>query len=257
MSNPAVITLANISSRTGKFKRFVIEDNIGESIHLHIDNIRIDFSINEFLEFSNMVRKSLSEMNLLCGYPLENFDEYFLMECADCLPKLKSIEIEEIKLSKLKCILHSDYKGDLSFFKIVPVSATPAYKYLKGNKEEFLNYRQYNYFNTNNEKRLLQTLHSIKTKGYPYNNEYIILFNRQNIIRDGQHRAAVLAHLYGLDYRAKIMRFHFDGKSHLIKINRSNFKIRLRWFINKIYRKLQKLNSHDFGIKTITKINSI
>ncbi len=49
MSNPAVITLANSTSRKGKFKRFVVEDNIGESVHLHIDNMRIDFTINEFL----------------------------------------------------------------------------------------------------------------------------------------------------------------------------------------------------------------
>ena len=41
MSNPAVITLSNASSRKGKFKRFVIEDNIGESIHLHMRQYEI------------------------------------------------------------------------------------------------------------------------------------------------------------------------------------------------------------------------
>ena len=70
MSNPAVITLANASSRKGKFKRFVIEDNIGESMHLHIDNMRVDFTIKEFLEFSQMIRESLTELNLLGKYVL-------------------------------------------------------------------------------------------------------------------------------------------------------------------------------------------
>ena len=114
MSNPAVITLDNASSRKGKFKRFVIEDNIGESIHLHIDNMRVDFTINEFLEFSKMIKESLKVLDLLQGYELEIFDEYFLKECSNYLPNLKSIKIEEVKLSELKCIVHSNYRSDLN-----------------------------------------------------------------------------------------------------------------------------------------------
>ena len=55
MSNPAVITLDSVNSKKGQFKRFVVEDNIGESLHLHIDNMRVDFTVNEFLEFSIMI----------------------------------------------------------------------------------------------------------------------------------------------------------------------------------------------------------
>ena len=52
MSNPAVITLASLNGRNNTFKRFQIEDNIGESIHLHVDNMRIDLSVNEFFELT-------------------------------------------------------------------------------------------------------------------------------------------------------------------------------------------------------------
>ena len=97
MSNPGVITLANANSKKGKFQRFVIEDNIGESIHLHIDNMRVDFTVEEFLEFSKIIRKSLLDLNFIDGLNIDNFDEHFLMECSSYLPKLQSTEIEEVK----------------------------------------------------------------------------------------------------------------------------------------------------------------
>jgi hypothetical protein len=240
VSNPAVITLSNASSRNGKFKRFVIEDNIGESIHLHIDNMRVDFTIKEFLEFSEMIKESLSELDFLCGYKLENFDEHFLKECSEFLSYFQSIEIEEIKLSKLKCIVHSNYRSDLNLMKLVEISKIPAYKYLKGDKEDFLKYSQFNYFGINNEKRLSETLSAIKKNNYPYKDKYIVLFNGQDTIRDGQHRAAILAHLYGIDAVIKVMRFNFKGNNHLVKISKNNFKISFMWFARKVYRKLKR-----------------
>ena len=60
MSNPAVITLSNASSRKVSLK-ICDRDNIGESIHLHIDSMRFDFTINEYLEFSRVVRQSLKD----------------------------------------------------------------------------------------------------------------------------------------------------------------------------------------------------
>ncbi len=240
MSNPAVITLANASSRKGKFKRFVIEDNIGESMHLHIDNMRVDFTIKEFLKFSQMIRESLLELDFIDGYSIENFDEHFLKECANFLPKLKSISIEEIELSKLNCIVHSNYRSDLNLMKLVPIAEIPAYKYLQGDKKDFLNYGQFNYFGIDNEKRLLDLVESVKTNGYPYSDKYIVLFNGEDSIRDGQHRAAALAHLYGLDFKVKIIRLNFDGDDHILSISKNNFKVGLKWFGRKVYRKLKR-----------------
>ena len=241
MSNPAVITLDNASSKKGKLKRFVLEDNIGESIHLHIENMRLDFTIKEFLEFSKMISESLIELDFLGGYSIGDFDEHFLKKCTGFFPNLKKIAIEEIELSKLKCIVHSNYRSDLNLIKLSSISDIPAYKYLKGDKQEFLNYRQYNYFNMSNEKRLLQTLESIEKNDYPYKDKYIVLFNGQDIIREGQHRAAILAHLNGLDSHIKIMRFYFNGKSHYIKQHINNTGIVIKWFIRKTYRKLKNI----------------
>lgn len=239
MSNPGVITLANASSKKGRFRRFVVEDNIGESIHLHIDNMRVDFTIEEFLEFSEITKKSLTELNFIGGQSLDSFDEHFLMKCSGYLSKLQSIKIEEIKLSSLKCIIHKTYKKDLDLIGLANVSEIPSYKFLKGDRKDFLNYKQYNYFGMNNEQRLIDLMKSIKENGYPYLNKHISLFNGENIIRDGQHRAAVLAHLYGLDYKTKVMRFNYSDNNHKVNISISNFKKLSLWFAKKIYRRLK------------------
>ncbi len=236
MSNPAVITLADASSRMGKFKRFVLEDNIGESIHLHIDNMRVDFTINEFLEFSQIIRSSVIELDILKGYSVNDFDESFLKECSPLLANLEKIEIEEIKLSSLSCIVRSQVKSDLEKVKLRPIKETPAYQYLSGNKSKFIAYNQLNYLTLDNEQRLSKLLESINDKNYPDKNKHIILFNGQNIIRDGQHRAAILAYLYGLDYSIKVMRFYFHENKHRLSIQKSNIKTSLVWALRKLFR---------------------
>ncbi|MCF6775586.1 hypothetical protein L3V83_03250 [Thiotrichales bacterium 19X7-9] len=240
MSNPAVITLDGNYSRKGKFKRFVIEDNIGESLHLHIDNMRIDFTINEYLEFANMIRSSLKNLDFLKGINFENIDVHFLKESAYLLDKLIKIDIETVNLNELKCIVHSHYSSSFNLMKLLPIKEIPAYKYLQGDKTAFLNYDQYNYYHMNNEARLLGLLDSIRQDGYPKDERYIITFDGQNIIRDGQHRAAVLAYLYGLEYQVKVMKFRFMDRSHFIRINQANFKMLVKAFLKICYRKIRK-----------------
>ena len=239
MSNPGVITLANASSNKGNINRFVVEDNIGESIHLHIDNMRVDFTIDEFLTFSETIRESLDSIDFLCGYKLSQFDEHFLKECSSHLPRLKKIEIEDIELSKLMCIVHSNYHGDLNFLKLVPLALCPAYRFLTGNGKEFLEYEQYNYHNVNNEHRLLEISESVQKNGYPSDGRHIVLFNGQDIIRDGQHRAAILANLLEGKGTIKVMRFYFNEEKHLIHIHKSNILALIKWAAKKVYRSLR------------------
>ena len=234
MSNPAVITLAMLNSRNRTFKRFEIEDNIGESIHLHVDNIRLDLSVNEFLDFSAMIRKTLIDLNLFDGHDLNIFDAHFLYECADLLCGLSKISIEDIALSDLKFIVRENVYNDLIQYRLTSVDRTPAFRYLNGDLEGFVTYNQFNYLGFNNKERLLDLLNSLKSNGYPYQGKYIILFNGQNIVRDGQHRAAILAHLYGINVRIKVMMFHFNDNRHYLKKNTNNFKSFVKWILKKI-----------------------
>ena len=48
MSNPGVINLFSKYKWTGVIKRFQVEDNISESIHIQINNFRNDLTIKEF-----------------------------------------------------------------------------------------------------------------------------------------------------------------------------------------------------------------
>jgi hypothetical protein len=216
MSNPAVITLDNAGNRRGKFKRFIIEDNIGEAIHLHVDNMRIDFTIKEFLDFSSLIRASLNELDFLCGYKIENFDEYFLRSCADFLSKLKDIKIESARLADLKCVIPLGYKGGMKLYKVVLPKELPAYRYLKGDKSCLPKLDLYDYFTTPYKDRLTSLLTSFKKEEYPIESKYIILFNGQNYVRYGEDYVSVLGYLYGFNKRVSIMRFNFQGKNHLL-----------------------------------------
>lgn len=239
MSNPAVITLVDAGGKCGKFKRFVLEDNIGEAVHLHVDNIRIDFSINEFFEFSKMIRDSLRNLDFLDGYSIDSFDENFLFECSRYFGGLKSISIEELKIDELKFIVNRKNKLGFKWQEVVPVDQTPAYKFLQGERDDFLSYEQKNYFSVTNDTRLFDVLSSLRDNGYPLMKKYIVLFNGENLVRDGQHRLASLAHLYGLDCMVKVMRFNFSGRQHLAGICNNNIRHVSGWFGRKVYKKLK------------------
>lgn len=43
-------------------ERFVIEDNVGEAIHLHYRNLRIDFTVDEYMEFADQLHKARVEL---------------------------------------------------------------------------------------------------------------------------------------------------------------------------------------------------
>ena len=61
MSNPAVIELIKTNLRNNDLS---IEDNLGESIHLHLGYLRMDFTIKEYKDFCLLIRKTLDTMNI-------------------------------------------------------------------------------------------------------------------------------------------------------------------------------------------------
>ena len=60
MSNPAVIYLAECKTKSGG--SFRIEDNIGEAIHLHYENFRIDLTSDQFLSLGALINNAISEI---------------------------------------------------------------------------------------------------------------------------------------------------------------------------------------------------
>jgi hypothetical protein len=228
MSNPGIRTI--FTYKSSRVKKFAIEDNLGEAIHIHLDNFRLDFSINSFLNFSQLIYDSLEELNLFHGYSIKSFDIYFLLLISPFLRDLISIEIKKKKLKNLQCVVRNNI-GRISIRKVKDI---PAFKYLYGDRAEFEKYNQFNYERQDNINRLNTLLNNIKINGYPYNNNYIISFSRQeNLIRDGAHRAAVLTYLYGEEHVIDIMVFYFN-KNHNVSIIKNDIGLLLKYSMNKI-----------------------
>jgi hypothetical protein len=60
MNNAGMIMLATCHlENTIMHTRLDIEDNIGEGIHLHYRNFRLDYTIKDFLSFASAVEQSL------------------------------------------------------------------------------------------------------------------------------------------------------------------------------------------------------
>lgn len=206
MSNPAVFTLANEFLADSKMT-IKIEDNIGEAIHIHFGDIRIDSTVADFYRITNDVRQSLHELCDVENFNVDNYDPVFLLMIAKLLPYLEKAEIQKCRLSDLQIVTRP-------FLKIPVVRGlerSRVYKALNGNEREQRSYNQENYRDQDNIQRMKMILKSVEEHGYPYEGEYIVLINDQMLIRDGQHRAACLRYLYGADKEIPVVRLYFKN----------------------------------------------
>ena len=229
MSNPAVIILVDVRTKSGG--SFRVEDNIGEAIHIHYDNMRIDFSVAEFLRFCEAVEESLNQMVTVDSFSASLFDPLFLHQISSKLSYLKEIRFEDINLEHL-LISRQGFLGVPRWDKL---NGSRVYKALRGDTKENDNYSQENFWNMSNGQRVSAVQEMIEEKGYPFNNEKIVLFNDQHYILDGQHRAAILWGSKG-NISVPVMRLYF-------KDNRFNLSKR-RWLKSFIPVMKSKLKSH-------------
>lgn len=89
MSNPGVWILAKKSISANK--SFQVEDNLGESIHFHYNDIRIDLTIKELLYLSEICDKVIYELVNAQNFHLDDFDGNFLNQYSQCLIDLTSV----------------------------------------------------------------------------------------------------------------------------------------------------------------------
>jgi len=62
-TNNGVIILKSSQLKNTKMnERLDIEDNIGEGIHIHYKNFRIDYTIEEFLSFAKACKQALNSI---------------------------------------------------------------------------------------------------------------------------------------------------------------------------------------------------
>jgi len=200
MSNPAVIILSQVH-KVGAIRNIRLEDNIGECIHLHFNEIRFDLSIEELKQLSLIMQKALIELD---GENLTLISKDFLLDVYKHTGfKKPIIEEELVNLSKLRFIVRKTFKNYLNLNFIKRIEDTPHYKYLNGDKEPFNKYFQENVIGIDNDKRL-------KRKNDNFNKiekTKVVVFGKNSfLIRDGLHRASVLAHRKDKDTKIIVVR---------------------------------------------------
>ena len=237
MSNPAVISL--VSSQVNG-KALKIEDNIGEAIHIHYDNVRIDLTIDEFFNFAKMIKESLQSLLEIDNFNLNNYDPIFLGELNEKLYDLQKVCYEKINLSQLQIIR----KNILGLPKISNINDSRVLRAISGETKENDAYIQKNYYGYTNKDRVKYIYEQIKESGYPMKEEYIVLINNQNLIRDGQHRGSALFHIFG-NVEIPIIRLFFKDNKYNVRrfIILSVIKNNLKTIIKKVLRKVTKLKN--------------
>ena len=200
MINPAVISLASLQ----KFKnldfpfRFEIEDNIGEAIHIHYKEIRLDLTVKEFENLSLECGKILEKLIDCPDFKTSDFDPMLLTTISKDLLRIKGIEKREVFLEDI-LVDTFDEDGNKIF---APIYESRVFKAIQGADVENEKHFQTNYLSPlssgelSNNERILFNLGQIKKYGYPQGNE-LIGIDHLNRIWDGQHRAACLYYLYG------------------------------------------------------------
>jgi hypothetical protein len=187
MSNPGVITLAD--TRIGQ-NNFRIEDNIGEAIHIHYGNIRLDMSIDEFARLVNELKIIMTEMMDVDNFSFDRYDALFLSDVTEILLNLENISFEDIQVSELRAMVTDEFGCK----RYMGLSESDIYKALHGDFEGLKRRRQTHYWNMDMYSRCTDIAASIREYGYEPDGcgTYIVVCDEGNIITDGDHRASAL-----------------------------------------------------------------
>lgn len=208
MSNPSVIELSRKKTSMGDF---VVEDNIGEAIHIHLDEFRLDLTIQNLNMLADECRRALNELISVEGFECNMLDASFLVDIAEFLPDLEEIVHKEIEIKNL--IIDTELFGCIPIYKNIKHSRVV--KALNGNKKEDNNRVQNNNFGVSNNQRTLSIYNSIKDTGYNCNQNRVVLFNNKLNIMDGQHRAAVMYYL-GTETTIPVLIMKFKNLKHSV-----------------------------------------
>ncbi|SCZ76077.1 nucleoside-diphosphate sugar epimerase/dehydratase [Pseudobutyrivibrio xylanivorans] len=188
MSNPGVIKLVETTINGHKLW---LDDNIGECIHIHYDQIRIDLSICDFLRLTEDLEIIMKK---IMGKELCNLDKRFLYIEMDYINQISDITSREVYLKDLRVSGEDGIKKLRDSIRV---------KALNGelNIDDYKN-RSTNFYRQSNSTRLKDIFEEIKEVGYKDEEDCIWIIQGQNIIIDGWHRAACL---YYINEKTKVL----------------------------------------------------
>ena len=134
MSNPGVLTLSEL--KIGGHKAFRVEDNLGESVHLHYRDVRIDLTMEELLYLGEKADEVLLDRVKAEGFQVDLLKDEAFLFASEYLVDLEKISEESIPLKELYGIK----KNRLGLPVWKPVSKLPVPK--KGKEEQILLFNQ-------------------------------------------------------------------------------------------------------------------
>ncbi|MCC8161640.1 MAG: hypothetical protein LIO86_00375 [Lachnospiraceae bacterium] len=198
MSNPAVVTLQN---RHIENHAVWLDDNFGESIHIHIDDFRADLTNAELRQMCSDLCEAINALVDIPGFDCHRIDPVFLeMQLGGRLRHLTKVGLDEVAPKDMQVLWNG----------VEPLGQSMCVRALKGDTEEIDRTRDIYHEGQKDRERLDALLESVRENGYPYQGEYMILYGDDNIIMDGQHRAACLWEL-DPEKAVPVLRFYFDN----------------------------------------------
>lgn len=186
MSNPGVITLTE--KEISASKRFRVEDNLGESIHFHYNDIRIDLTIQELLYIGKVCDESIYDLVKAQDFNLDDYDGDFLNAYSQCFMDLESVTKDTVSVKDL----YVQTKNALHL---------PVRRKLKHALAKKLV-----------EKKVRRSRYDVDKESYP-----VVLFNDNNTVMYGEKQVAKLF-LENEQESVPVLRMNFEkGKYSVSK----------------------------------------
>ena len=255
MSNPAVHLLGETLIKNTRIR---VEDNLGESIHIHIGDFRVSLSINEFYSLVSNVQMAADEILSINGLNTSMFDpKAYDWDWLYRYEHITEIKEKYVRIGDLLTKGESTISSDIDV--IIPVRESRQYKALIGDKEELTRRKQKNLFGQTNLNRLLDVFDYITRKGYPYDGKFIMV-NQYNQILDGDHRAACLLYVKGEDESIPVIQISFDDQPTIkeqIEVQEEQIN---SYFLKKnnspksLYRWSEDLNSLEYSFEEFIRL---
>ena len=213
MSNPAVFELAKADIAG---QRICIEDNIGESIHLHIGLVRIDMTVKEFQNFALTLQKVFNVVTP-DFFDVEKYDAYFVERIASEITNLSTIEQTFLSLAEIKFCYETD-----SGFITCKIVDSPAFKYYSGEKYDLDKFENNGDIFQSNAERADKVFTAVKNN---VAKNFRICVDEKNRILDGYLTVAALAKIHGIDTKVAVNRFKFEKINDSIAVRRLKKKL--------------------------------
>lgn len=208
MSNPSVFELLN---ETINGNNVTIEDNIGEAIHVHFGNLRLDLTVQEFFNIAEQLKEVLREIVILPNDDIANYDYNFVLKYYDCWRYITKIQNCMINTQTLKICCADE--GNIK--KYVPIKESVYYNYYLSGNTIVDTYENENFIFERNSERADYILNIIKKSSLDSFKEPIVI-DSDGIVLDGEKRISALCYLQG-DADIAVKRFYFPANMHFGK----------------------------------------